>query len=101
MSTPGNGDYRLREIERRLQTLEDKGSPTVQRLEERLNNERDVRREVAADLRKKVDETTQALQKQLDEIDNTLTWGIRLFVGSVVLVIVGVLVAVLSGNPTG
>ncbi len=98
MPAPGNEDYRLREIERRLSALEDRGSPAAQRLEERLNNERDVRRDVASSLREKVNSTATDLQKQLDQIENTLTWGIRLFIGSVLLVVVGILIALATSQ---
>lgn len=99
MPAPGNEDYRLNEIERRLRTLEQEGSPAAQRLRDRLDYEREVRMGLARDLQDKVDKAALQLQRDIDEIRNTLTWGIRLFIGSVLLVVVGILIALATNQP--
>ena len=90
MSTPGNGDYRLREIERRLQVIEDRGSPATARLLDRLETEKEARKDA-----------DRQIKERLDTIENTLTWGIRLFIGSVLLVVVGILIAVATQGGGG
>ena len=99
MPAPGNEDYRLNEIERRLRTLEQEGSPAAQRLRDRLDYEREVRQTLAQELRGDVATTKTALDKRIDAIENTLTWGIRLFIGSVLLVVVGILIALATNQP--
>lgn len=71
MPTPGNGDYRLREIERRLQSLEEKGSPSAQRLEFLLANERERRKDDIRDVHARLTESEKATDKRISKIENT------------------------------
>lgn len=99
MPAADNEDYRLNEIERRLRDLEHEGSPQVRLLQERLDRERETRLNLAAELRAQVRDTADTLDRRITTIDSTLTWGIRLFIGSVLLVVVGILIALVTNSP--
>lgn len=86
MSTPGNGDYRLRDLERRMDALERR----MDRLDEQGSRKTG---EIVIQLRAVVDD--------VKALDANLTWLIRSIAAVVFIAVGAVLIAILSGVSGG
>lgn len=86
MSTPGNGDYRLRGIERGLDALE-------RRLDELDRHGSRKAGELDIELR--------AIRDDVKALDNTLTWLVRAIAGVIFVIMGAVAIAILSGLTGG
>jgi len=71
MSTPGNGDYRLRDLERRLDRIEDRGSSKARLVEEKLAAEKEARKQAIAYEREQRIEDDKDLRERIGRVEKT------------------------------